>query len=400
MRFWLFLLLILFCPILLLAQGGTITGKVSRMDTKGPIGKANVFLSNSSFGTSSNDDGTFSLTGVRPGQYQLVISMIGFESFTQTIMVGRDPIKINAELLPSVTQLHEVVIMSPANWKINYALFLKRFFGESDNAKKCKILNPHTLSFIYHKATKTLEAYSDDFIQIENKALGYKVKFMLKSFKADDINNEIAWQGDALYTELAGSASQKKAWQVKRDDIYYGSSRHFFRSLQNATLSQDGFQMMILQRRPNPERPPASVIQHKLDMFDGVNRDSINYWISKYNLPKYDQNLIRQPLKETDVARAFDQPGLFGITFPDCLYVVYTRKREETDFRDIFRPLDMPNYQVSVISLNKPYALFDQNGSVVTQSTLFEGTWSKNKVAELLPIDYVPVGPPPAAATL
>jgi len=397
MRFWLPLLLILLCPVMLLAQGGTITGKVSRMDTKGAIAKASVFLSNSSFGTSSNDDGTFSLTGIRPGQYQLIISMIGYEDFTQTVMVGKDPIKINAELLPNVTQLHEVVITTPANWKINYALFLKRFFGESDNARKCRILNPHDITFIYHKATKKLEAYSSDFILIENRALGYKVKFMLKSFTSDDINDEIAWQGNVLYTEMGGSASQKKVWQTKRDDIYYGSSRHFFRSLQNATLSKDGFQMMILMRKPNPERPAASVIQHKLDAFNGINRDSINYWLMKYNLPKYDQNLIRQPLKETDVARAINEPGLFGIAFPGCLYVIYTRKREETDFKDIFRPLDMPNYQVSVISLSQPYALFDQNGSVVTQTALFEGTWSKNKVAELLPIDYVPVGPPPAA---
>lgn len=220
---------------------------------------------------------------------------------------------------------------------------------------------------------------------------------MLKSFKSDDINNEIAWEGNVLYTEMNASESQKKIWQAKRDDIYYGSSRHFFRSLQNATVSKDGFQMMILERKPNPARPPASVIEHKLDMFNGVNRDSMNHWIELYNLPKYDQNLIREPLKETDIARAFDQPGLFGIAFPGCLYVVYTRKREETDFRDIFRPLDMPNYQVSVITLYKPYALFDQNGSVVSsQSTMFEGTWSKNKVAELLPIDYVPVGPAPA----
>lgn len=398
MRFWLPLLLILFCPVVLLAQGGTITGKVSRMDTKGAISKANVFLSNSSFGTASNDDGTFKLAGVRPGQYQLIISMIGFEDFTQTIMVGNDPITINAELLPAVTQLHEVVITTPANWKINYALFLKRFFGESGNAKKCKILNPHDITFIYRKATKKLEAYSNDFINIENKALGYTMKFMLKSFTSDDINDEIAWQGNVLFTEMTGSPSQIKAWQAKRDDLYYGSSRHFFRSLQNATLKQDGFQIMILMRRPNPERPPASVIQHKLDAFDGVNRDSINYWLRLYNLPRYDQNLIRQPLKETDVARAINQPGLFGIAFPGCLYVVYTRKQETVDFKDIFRPLDMPNYEVSVISLSQPYALFDQNGSVVTQSTLFEGSWSKSKVAELLPIDYVPAGPPPATA--
>jgi hypothetical protein len=96
-------------------------------------------------------------------------------------------------------------------------------------------------------------------------------------------------------------------------------------------------------------------------------------------------------LKELDIARATTQQGLYAIAFPGCLYVVYTKKREDMDFKDFYRPLDMPNYQTSLITLYKDYALFDQNGSVVSsQSTLFEGTWSKNKIAELLPIDYVP----------
>jgi hypothetical protein len=51
----------------------------------------------------------------------------------------------------------------------------------------------------------------------------------------------------------------------------------------------------------------------------------------------------------------------------------------------------MPNYETSVITMYKPYALFDTNGVMVSgASTLFEGTWSKNKIAELLPVDYNP----------
>ena len=267
MRFCLPLLFIL-CPVLLFAQGGTITGKVVRMDTKGALGKASIFLSNSSYGTISNDDGTFSLSGIRPGQYELVVTMVGFEDYNQTVMVGKDAIKIDAQLMPKVTQLHEVVITTPENWKINYALFVKEFLGESENAKKCRILNPHDISLIYHKKTKTLEAWSDDFIEIENKALGYKVKFLLKSFKADQINNVISWEGKVLYNELKASATQKKLWDAKRNDIYYGSSMHFFRSVQNASLNNEGFVMYILLRKPNPMRPPQEVIQKKLDMFN------------------------------------------------------------------------------------------------------------------------------------
>jgi hypothetical protein len=393
MRFYLYLLL-LCAPVISLAQSGSITGKVMRMDNKSALSKASVFLSNSSYGTITNDDGTFTISGIKPGQYELVVSSVGFEDYNQTVMVPKDakePVKVNAEMLVKVTQLHEVVITTPENWKKNYELFLKQFMGESANAKKCKILNPHDITFIYRKAKQSLEAWSDDFIEIENKALGYKVKFLLKSFNYDGINNIISWQGKILYTEMPGSASQKKAWEAKRNDIYYGSSLHFFRSLQNGKLSEDGFVPMILQRKPNVYRPPQEIIVKKINLWDNKNIDSANRWKRLYNLPKYDENLLRQPLKETDIARATEQPGVFIITFPDYLYVIYTKKHEEEEMKDIYRPLDMPNYQVSIITLYKPYAVFDMNGSIISaQSTLIEGTWSKSKTPEMLPVDYVP----------
>ncbi|MFD2147207.1 hypothetical protein [Mucilaginibacter antarcticus] len=70
----------------------------------------------------------------------------------------------------------------------------------------------------------------------------------------------------------------------------------------------------------------------------------------------------------------------------------YTFKRDENNYKDIFRPLDMPNYETSVITLfnNPPFALFDKNGIVVNGEPLYEGTWSQSRLSELLPVDYVP----------
>ncbi|QKJ29590.1 carboxypeptidase-like regulatory domain-containing protein [Mucilaginibacter mali] len=393
MRFYIPLLFLLF-PLMVLAQTGSITGKVIRMDNKSPMAKASVFLSNSSYGTITNDDGTFTLSGLKPGQYELVVTSVGFEDFNKTIMVPRDakePVRVDVEMIVKTTQLHEVVITTPENWKRNYEQFVKLFLGESANAKKCKILNPHSLSFLNHKAKQSLEAWSDEFIEIENKALGYKVKFLLKEFNYNGIDNIISWEGKILFNELPGSVSQKKQWEEKRNDIYYGSNMHFFRSLQNAKLSEDGFAVMILERKPNPNRPQQEMLMKKINFWGQNNIDSANKYRRLYNLPKYDENLIRQPLKETDIARATEQPGVFVIGFPEHLYVMYTKKREEEYMADIYRPLDMPNYQVSIITLHTQYSMFDMNGSIIsTPPPLFEGTWSKNKVAELLPVDYVP----------
>ena len=69
--------------MLALAQYGSITGKITRADSKGAVAHASVFLSNSSFGTSSNDDGNYTLNNVRPGQYTLVVTAIGYDDISK-----------------------------------------------------------------------------------------------------------------------------------------------------------------------------------------------------------------------------------------------------------------------------------------------------------------------------
>ena len=381
----------LLSPVILLAQTGVITGRILRADTKEPLAKVSVFLSNATVGTTTSEDGTYTLRGIRSGQYDLVMTSVGYQEQTQQVLVGSQQLTINAELKPQVMQLGEVIVTDNANWKNNYAMFLTEFLGTSANARQCKITNPHDVTLIYRRSKKLLEAFSYDFINIENRALGYRVKFLLKSFKSDKLNNLISWQGRLLYEDLPGSEAQKRKWEERRQDTYYGSSLHFFRSLVSGNYAKEGFIMNILARRPNPERPPEELIQRKIDKFQMVNRDSLNHWVSLYQLQKYRETLYRQPITPDQVVHDTERKGLYAITFPECLYVIYTKKHETMDFKDIYRPLDMENFETSVVTLYKPYAVFDNNGAVVSsQSTLFEGTWSKSKVAELLPVDYVP----------
>ena len=150
--------------------------------------------------------------------------------------------------------------------------------------------------------------------------------------------------------------------------------------------------MHKLTRQMNPERPQEDVILQKIKKFrEANNRDSLNYWIIKENLPKYyHENLEKAPLQPYQVFAKTDKPGLFIISFTDCLYVIYTKRHEETDFRDFYRPLDMENFEASILTLTKPYAVFDMNGVAFDGAPLNEGTWSKAKLAELLPLDYSP----------
>jgi hypothetical protein len=386
------LLLLLFLLPLSAFSQITISGKVATSVSHEGIGKVSVFLSNSSYGTETAEDGTFKLFGVKPGQYDLVASSVGFEEYKQTILVGRDPINIDITMLPKVKQLRGVVITTNADWKKNWEVFKNAFVGTSENAKSCVVINPHVVSIVNHARQHFLEAWSDDFLIMENRALGYRVKFLIDTFSNNAVTGIISWEGKAVFEELKGSAAQKKIWKQKREDTYYGSSRHFFRALYSDRLNQEGFVMRKLTRYLNPERPQEGVILQKLKYFrEHYIRDSLNYWISKENLSRYfHENLIREPIQPYQVFSKTDKPGLFIISFKDCLYVTYTKKREETDFRDVYRPLDMENFETSILTLSAPYAVFDMNGVVFDGAPLNEGTWSKAKLAELLPYDYSP----------
>jgi hypothetical protein len=387
-----FLLLFFFLPLVAYSQTTTISGKVTTSESHTGIGKVSVFLSNSSYGTETADDGSFQLSGVKPGQYDLVASSLGFQDFTQTILVGSAPINLNIALQPKMNMLRGVVITTNANWKKNYEEFKKAFIGTTENAKSCVVINPHVVSLVKSSRRHTLEAWSDDFLIMDNKALGYRVKFLIDTFSSNGITGIISWQGKAVFQELPGSAEQKKIWKLKRQETYYGSSRDFYKSLYSGTLTQEGFIIKKLYRELNPERPPEDVILQKIKQFnDGRHRDSINYWIGKDNMSKYyHESLSALPVEPYQIFAKTDKPGLFIISFTNCLYVIYTKRREETDFKDLYRPLDMPNYETSVLTLTQPYAVFDMNGVVVEGSPLNEGTWSKAKLAELLPYDYSP----------
>ncbi|MGZ3901757.1 MAG: carboxypeptidase-like regulatory domain-containing protein, partial [Bacteroidia bacterium] len=182
MRLNRFLLLLVFFPLAAYTQTITIAGKVVTSVSETGIAKVSVFLSNSSFGTETQEDGSFRLIGVKPGQYDLIASSIGYQDYTQTILVGKDPITMTIKLMPKVNQLRGVVIQSNADWKKNYEAFQKAFIGTSENAKNCVVVNPHVVNLLNHDKKHTLEAWSDDFLVVDNKALGYRVKFLIDTF--------------------------------------------------------------------------------------------------------------------------------------------------------------------------------------------------------------------------
>ena len=83
------------------------------------------------------------------------------------------------------------------------------------------------------------------------------------------------------------------------------------------------------------------------------------------------------PLTWKDYIRFTDQKGQYALAFTDCLYVTYRRGFGNTD--------------ASTITFLEPYAFFDNNGVIINpRSNVVEGSWSSDRMANMLPVDYDP----------
>jgi len=165
-----------------------ITGRVVNSSDKKPVANASIFLSNSAVGAKTADDGTFKLNNAKPGKYDLVVSFVGFETYRKTITVNDQDIALpDIEIKPQAIILNEVSIkpVIDPNRERNYEWFKEEFLGTSELAQECKILNPEILDLDYDEGSKILTASSQDFLEIENDALGYKIKYLLTNFKLD-----------------------------------------------------------------------------------------------------------------------------------------------------------------------------------------------------------------------
>lgn len=87
-----------------------ISGSVKSTD-KSPIDFATVYLKDTQYGCTTNEKGEYRLNAPT-GNYTLVVSAVGFETYEKRIIIGSHNDRHKITLKPSVTELDEVVVVS------------------------------------------------------------------------------------------------------------------------------------------------------------------------------------------------------------------------------------------------------------------------------------------------
>jgi len=355
------LILLFLLPLACFSQF-TIKGKIIDKADNKPVPGVSAFLSNSSAGSSTTVDGIFTINNVRGGQYELVVSMLGYETYRKTLLVNQD-ITLDVIVLTSkITTLKEVSIRPDPDWERNYQDFKRDFLGSSDLAQKCKILNPESIYVHFDKEKIQLTASSSDFIVIENRASGYRVRYLLNNFLHDSQSNLVYFAGSAAFEQLEGTESEKRTWEKTRLTVYKGSSMHFLRSVIANQLPEEGFIVLRLIRKLNP------------DYHGGPEK-------------KYNESLVTPPLEIPAFVKLTTTKGIYVFTFNDCLYVNHLNKPIKTNSSLHLGSSDSS----TVLILGEQYVVFDNNGIFVDPASVtFEGKWGESRIAELLPVDYEP----------
>ncbi|MEP3208221.1 MAG: TonB-dependent receptor [Maribacter sp.] len=101
--------LLYFCVLSANAQKGEIQGIVS--DDLAVIAFTNVYLEGTKLGTSSDENGRYTLKNIPPGTYKLKATALGYRNFSKNIAVGaNEKLNVPIRLTAASEQLEEMVV--------------------------------------------------------------------------------------------------------------------------------------------------------------------------------------------------------------------------------------------------------------------------------------------------
>lgn len=362
----------------------TITGMVTDTQTGKPLEFASVFIAGTTFGTNTRMDGSFSLSYTPGGSSQLIVAHLGYQTYsiTATEIPTDKPLNVTLQVKPQ--QLSAVSVVGfDANRKANLADFVKGFLGDSEFGKKCTIVNTHVLHLERRRIPgKFLEyeliAFADSDLIIENKLLGYTIRYTLESFYQTDYST--IFKGYPLFLDNLTLSKNQDKTLAYRERAYQGSQMHFFRSLFTKTLQKEGFEIYKVAKEAK------SNLVYKNTY--GLMADTIfvpepgTYMVqTEKPLDLYDHLYI----VDKSAALQYDQPFevRFTLNGEDRAY-----GKNVDYYKGMVRSLGQ---QCTLAILEGNTVVFFPNGACKDAGTVVTiGYWGFKKVGEILPWDYQP----------
>ena len=352
-------------PILLLTSGIAvaqtnvqISGGVTDAESNLPLTGAHAFLGSTMIGAVTDTDGRFELNGVPRGTHMLWISMIGYEPASQELVISdTSRYALSIQLEPAIIPVGELTVTARRDrrWKKRLGQFEKMFLGETDFAQETAILNPEVLDFDANWLSK-FTAKAQKPLIIENRALGYRIQYVLKEFSRE--GSTLRYDGDPLFEELApASAEEEEIWRQHRERAFRGSFRHFLLSLLADNTEEEGF---MIRRLPSVD-----------------------------DIPRTDR---RFRIKPRELLEPAEQPENWLLSFLGVIEITYLEEEETEGY--LRWKGSVPGYraasQRSWIRLTNGPTLIDPSGEIVDPyGVTVYGYYAYERLAHDLPKEYL-----------
>ena len=344
--------------------------KLIDKESQEPISSAHIFISDSSIGSISDEQGNC-VINVSPHEHQtIIISHLAYDTYIiepSKYLKSKESsiIKLNS----NGVDLNQIQITSQRSkkWKQNLKKFKEALLGAGKPASKCKIVNPEVLRFNNDDGKFTVTAV--DALEIDNDYLGYNIKFWLENLTIES-NGSKFYKGNGQFIDSESSKDKKR--QKRRAKHYKNSLAHFLHSLlvseSTEALKEKGYQI-ALERYVNGNF--KSIVTP--DSLKFIQKDPKSRYyqlhfsefltVKHLNLKTYSPNN-----KQVSISNAEQQK--FG-----------TNRQASIESKS----------QAAISRLYKiePYIKFDIHGNIINKSAIREyGFWADQGLATTLPIDY------------
>ena len=334
----------------LIAQHNSINGKVVDKQTGKPIANANIFLAYTFRGTTTNSQGEYSLKGIPPANYTLVISHIQYNKIQEKVLITPNKVlRLDFKLEPRVYQLPDVVVNEDEDdWQDYFDIFKEQLLGMTDNAEQCEILNPYNIDF-YDVDGPGFQAFCKDPIYIKNGALGYRITYILDYFWTDEFS--VKYSGIPYFQELsAPNDSVKQTWIENRAAAYNGSLRDFIAETADRYTHDSWLEKSL--------------------SFSVASKPE---WIKDAKKFIYTSNL-------NEAMASGDNEYEIKYCFQSPVIVEYLPHKKVTNNYEDISKFELTKDTVTADILGRTYDTFGIH--------ILSGKWSKERLADTLPFEY------------
>ena len=376
-----------------------VKGRVIDGESGKPLPYATVYFNNSSYGATTDEAGEFQFYAL-PGKYDLIVNFLSYQPIIFPFELSAvDNRTYLFKMTPLEYDLPEISVESSRDeiWYKNFQTFKNQFLGTSEFASSCEILNPEVFIIDFNPKTRVMKVKARSLIKIENKALGYRILYLLDKFEYNIGKGYVYFQGYPGFEMMEGSKSRQKKWAKARQKAYHGSITHFMASVIAGTTESEGYQVTEIVEQTNINKPTTEEVKQardeiRLSSRRGIRIDSDSEQMRvikrsnqpdkirvSNNAPYPTDSLITQKGKQLQAY------------FPNLLKVRYTKEASEPAYTGSTQKV---SFQESILSLTGGPAEVMKNGILTDPlSILLEGYMGWEKVGDMLPVDYDPQQP-------